>query len=131
MNSTLKNIFIFVLIIGVLGGGYYYFVGNKAPAPALTGVDTTGSTDASAEAGVQDEFLSTLLNIKTLQLDDAIFTSTAFRSLQDFTTELVDQGNEGRANPFAPIGTDALTAPADTAAPSDVPPVAPGKAVKP
>ncbi len=107
MSSTLKNIFIFVLIFAALAGGYYFFFANKVSTPDLSTISTSGSVvDSGMGAGVGGEFLTTLLNIKNIQLDDSIFSSTAFKSLQDFTTELVDQGNAGRPNPFAPIGAD-------------------------
>src|SRR3989344_462832 len=111
MNSTLKNILIFVLIFGVLAGGYYFFIGNKTEEQGLTSIDpVTGTEIASVvDSGVGSEFLSTLLNIKNIKLDNAIFLSSAFRYLQDYTTELVEQGNAGRVNPFAPIGIDSVS----------------------
>lgn len=110
MNSTLKNILIFVLIFAVLAGGYYFFIGNKTETQGLTSIDPVTGVDISpADDGVGSEFLSTLLNIKNIKLDNSIFLSSAFKSLQDYTTILVDQGNSGRSNPFAPIGADSVS----------------------
>ncbi len=41
-----------------------------------------------------------------MSLNDGVFTDPAFKSLQDFTRPLVPLGNEGRVNPFSPIGSD-------------------------
>ena len=130
MSSTIKNILIFILILAAVGGGYYYFAGNSADTPALTAVSTSGSVASDGDTGVEDAFLSTLLNIRNLQLDDSIFSSSAFRSLQDFTTELVDPGNEGRVNPFAPIGSDAVPSSSASVVPANTS-AAPSATVKP
>ena len=58
---------------------------------------------------VGEEFLTTLLNIKNIKLEDGIFSDPAFATLKDSTIELVSEGNEGRINPFAPIGVDPST----------------------
>ncbi len=56
---------------------------------------------------VLNTILATLSSIKSITLEDKIFTSNAFQSLVDGTVPLVKDGNEGRPNPFAPIGNDA------------------------
>ena len=110
MSSTLKNTIIFVLVFVAIGGGYYFFAGKKTDTTGLTAINpVTGLEDATAgQSGVGGEFLTTLLNIRSIQLDGTLFTNPAFRSLQDFTTDLVDTVDAGRPNPFAPIGADSL-----------------------
>lgn len=107
MNPKIKNLIIFSAIFILLVVGYVVFFRGSS-TPALT--TTTGAALPAATAGagvdVGQEFLSTLLNLKNIKLDDAVFNNPAFDKLQDYTITLVPEGNEGRLNPFAPIGTD-------------------------
>lgn len=106
MNPKIKNLIIFSVIFILLVVGYVVFF-RGSPQPALT--TTTGIPLPSATAPTGDvgqEFLTTLLNLKNIQLNDSVFNNPAFSKLQDYTITLVPEGNEGRVNPFAPIGTD-------------------------
>ncbi len=116
MNPTLKNAFIFIVIAGVLAGAYFLFI-KKDPEAAL--VSSSGDpalqpvvTDATSAVGA--DFLSVLLNIKSIRLDDSIFNDAAFATLRDSTIQIVPDGTEGRANPFAPIGADQSAAVVNT-----------------
>jgi hypothetical protein len=57
----------------------------------------------SATASVDNELIALLLQLKSLTLDDSIFSNDAFQSLQDFSQALVPEP-VGRNNPFAPLG---------------------------
>jgi hypothetical protein len=105
MKPAIKNIIIIVVIIVLAFAGYNFFL-KKEAAPAL--VSTTGALtgEVTAENQLGQEFLTTLLGLRTIRLDDAIFTSPSFNALLDFTTVLVPEGDEGRPNPFAPIGSE-------------------------
>lgn len=117
------------MVIGiVVVGAYFVFFNKKTPTnkPALTTstgaqakIPTTTAKDATKPVG--QEFLSILLNVKNIKLNDAIFSENAFTALKDSSITLVSEGNEGRANPFAPIGSDALVTP-----PPVVPPITSG-----
>ncbi|HEU0085751.1 MAG TPA: hypothetical protein VFQ59_02225 [Candidatus Paceibacterota bacterium] len=104
MSPILKNILIFVAGGAILFFVYTYF-SNKAPLegelvssnPAFAG-DSTGQ--------ITQEFLSLLLSVRGIKLDDSIFSDKAFGSLRDSSVVLIPDGNEGRPNPFAPIGID-------------------------
>ena len=52
------------------------------------------------------ELLMVLLSLKSMKLDDSIFSSNLFTNLQDFTIVLPDAGGVGRINPFAVIGRE-------------------------
>lgn len=54
------------------------------------------------------DFLILFSNVKNIKLDDAIFSDPAFSSLYDSSIILVPDGTEGRPNPFAQFGNDAL-----------------------
>jgi hypothetical protein len=89
------------LIIGVVGvivlfGMYFKFFRNTTPTTALV------SDSSIADSGAS-ELVSLLLELRSLKLDPAIFSSQAFQALKDFSVELVPEPT-GRRNPFAPIG---------------------------
>ncbi|MCU0660620.1 MAG: hypothetical protein MUD00_03375 [Candidatus Pacebacteria bacterium] len=113
MQPKIKNIIIFVAIFALLVVGYVLFFGNKAETPALTSTaGISGSSTATTVTGTSDvgkEFLATLLNLRTIKLDDSIFSDPAFRSLQDFELALIPEANPGRLNPFLPLGSDIRT----------------------
>lgn len=111
MPST-RNIIIF-LVIATIFLSVYLFFKKDAPAPTTAIVSATpGSALVSTvlpttgNEGVAKEFLDLLLSVKSIKLDDSIFSQNAFRSLHDSSITLIQDGTEGRPNPFAPIGTD-------------------------
>jgi hypothetical protein len=124
----LRNIIIFISIALVIVLVYVFFIKSPSqdtaenanlvtttPAGAVAPVSGT-ATDANASAKITGDFLTLLLNVKNIKLDDSIFADPAFLSLHDSTITLTeDPSQEGRANPFAQIGTDAA-APAQDAA---------------
>lgn len=112
--SKIKNIIIAVVIVGILIVAY--FVIFKKDAPEANLVSSTGNAVIPTSTSDQNsllskDFLSLLLNVKNIKLDDSIFTDSAFASLRDSTIELISDGNEGRPNPFAPLGSDISAAP--------------------
>lgn len=112
----IKNIIIFVAIAAIFALIYVYFI---KPDPADTAVLVSSSESAVApsagaltteeNSAIAKEFLALLLSVKSIKLDDAIFSDDAFISLHDSSIILVPDGNEGRPNPFAPIGSDTAT----------------------
>jgi hypothetical protein len=122
MSKGLK-IFLIFLIVVVFGAiGYVLLSGKEVPSlssggaadsplETSTGEPVSGLTDQTAREidadQIGQEFLTQLLNIRTIKLREDIFSSPSFVSLVDFTIELVQPGNEGRENPFAPFGIDA------------------------
>ena len=116
MSSKIKTIIILVVIGIALFLIYFFFL---KPAPAEPNLTTTTNTDVTtpdtntpaslATTAIGADFLATLLNVKSLKLDDSIFSSLVFTTLKDSSIELVLGQTEGRPNPFAPIGTDVLS----------------------
>jgi len=116
MSSKIKTIIILVVIGIALFLIYFFFLKPDPATPNLittTNTDVaTGSTDipsADATTAIGADFLATLLNVKSIKLDDSIFSSLVFTTLRDSSIELVLGQTEGRPNPFAPIGTDVLS----------------------
>ena len=117
----LRNILIFVIIAIIIVLLYVVFFNNKedqaslipsaSPSLPITNDADAGSLNADVSSQANDElsqgFLSLLLGVQGITLNDSIFkTGSAFYSLVDPNIVLVPDGTEGRANPFAPIGSD-------------------------
>jgi len=109
MSSKIKNIIIAVVIVGIIIIAYFVFF-KKAPEQAnlvsSTGNPVLPDTIADQTSVMSKDFLALLLSVKNIQLNDAIFAEPAFTTLRDSTIELIQDGNEGRPNPFAPLGSD-------------------------
>lgn len=126
MKGVIRNIIILIVLIvlGIVG----YSVFFKKNIDDQGGLATTASSGTTLPVGVSDEnavgreFLGLLLNIRSLKLDDSIFTSQAFLSLQDFSRPIPPDTNPGRPNPFAPLGADgaAISTQVSTSNPSSV-----------
>lgn len=105
----IKNILIFVLIGVVLTGGYLVLGKKPNAGPSLVSSSAPEATTDplnESDSQIAKELLGILLNVKSIHLEDSIFSEEAFISLKDSSILLVQDGNEGRPNPFAPIGTD-------------------------
>ncbi len=116
MTSKIKNIIIFTVVAAVLILVYVLFI-KKAPdqqnlvssrtnTSSSTTTSNTGSLDQNAS--ITKNLLSVLLSAKSIKLNDAIFSDPAFIGLRDSSIPLpsLSIGDEGRLNPFAPIGSD-------------------------
>lgn len=117
MSNKLKNLIFILAGLALILVYVLFFKKDNTKDQALT-VNTNNNIGTAeinkVEANPIDEKLSseilaTLSSIKSITLEDKIFTSNAFQSLVDGTVPLVKDGNEGRPNPFAPIGNDALS----------------------
>jgi hypothetical protein len=120
-KSIIRNIIILAVVAGLGFAGYKLFFANKTAAPkgslqTTAGVGT-GSTGApkiattntvkdAENAAIGQDFLTTLLSVKSISLDESIFTNRAFLLLQDFNRPIPADENPGRTNPFAPLGVD-------------------------
>ena len=117
MSSKIKTIIILVVIGVILFLSYFLFFKPAPAQPNLTTITPTTNgaiSNTSAVVGenisIGADFLSTLLSVKNIKLDDSIFNNGAFSTLRDSSIELIPDQNEGRPNPFAPIGSDILPA---------------------
>jgi hypothetical protein len=116
MNSKIKSIIIFATLGALMIFVYVsFFQGSEEDQALLTSTSsTTGILDSQVSAqnsAIAQDFLSLLLNVKSISLQDSIFADPAFISLKDSSIELIPDGNEGRPNPFAPIGSDVISVP--------------------
>ena len=90
-----KNIVIIGIVIAAMAA-LYYFYSSGSNAPLLTSSEGTDSP-------VSQEILATLGNLRTIRLDNSIFSDPLFVSLSDFGVT-IPPAAAGRRNPFAPVG---------------------------
>lgn len=96
IKSEIKNIVVFVAILGGLYFAYTFFFKDNSAA-----ITTIGPSGAGGEIG--GDILPTLLEIKDIRLDQSIFADPVFKSLQSFSVELPKE-ESGRPNPFSSVG---------------------------
>ena len=110
----IKNILIFVIIATVFILLYVFFFKKDSDeanliSDPLGSILLAESSEFSAENSlITQDFLTLLLSVKNIKLDDSIFSDTAFANLRDSSIVLTPDGNEGRPNPFAPFGADSV-----------------------
>ncbi len=117
MNSKTKTILI-IVCVAILGILAYIFIvkpsdentdslTSSSQLPIVGGVDSLDNSSKKQETSViSKDFLSVLLSVKGLKINDSIFSDPAFNALKDSSIILTPTQNEGRTNPFAPIGAD-------------------------
>lgn len=136
---SIRNIIIFVSIAAAMVTAYVVFVRGDEPVESLVTSPADALPDAVGGVGapvsledpaMAQDFLNLLLSVKNIKLDDGIFKEVAWSNLVDSSIELVPLGDEGRPNPFAPLGVDVATQPATVFVspeePADLPPAGPG-----
>ncbi len=103
-----KNITVTVVIAILLYLGYSYFFGGvSAPSNIVT------ETANPAQSEVGGDLLQTLLTLRSLTLNEGIFTDKVFVSLRDFSQPITPLP-VGRKNPFAPFTAAATNQKAGT-----------------
>ena len=121
---NIKNILIFIGIATVFILLYIFFI--KKPATeegslsssatvlvpdSASPPSTPSLSNMSPDSLVTKDFLTLLLSVKNIKLDDSIFSGVAFANLRDSSITLIPDGTEGRPNPFAPLGNDNISPP--------------------
>lgn len=109
--SKIKNILILVIIGAILVFAYLLYIKNNTSGEAdlVSSSNSTAlnTTKEDVNSSISQDFLTLLLGVKGLKLDDTIFSDIAFTSLDgSHSIILTPDGTEGRVNPFAPLGTD-------------------------
>lgn len=100
-----QQLLVVALLLAIGGGGYYFFAGQSGTGAVA---NMSGAAAASAE---EEDLINQLLELKSLRLDESIFSDPHFRSLTDFSVTIPPEP-VGRSNPFLPIGVgQAVTAP--------------------
>jgi hypothetical protein len=100
-ESGNRNIFLGILLVGLIGGGYYFFTNSSQSN--LNDLGAVSAADAIGGTGEEQDLINQLLRLRSLRLDEKIFTDPAFTSLTDFS-QTIPPEPVGRANPFLPVG---------------------------
>lgn len=119
----IRNILIFVIIAVILALIYFFIIkaspnqGSLVSTPNTTLPDVNGSSASSNTpadtSAVAKDFVTLLLSVQSIKLDDAIFSDPAFNGLHDSSITLTPDAVIGRPNPFAQFGADNVTLPPD------------------
>ena len=116
MTPTLKKILkyggiavgvvVIIVVIGSLGKG-----GDEPSSGSLVSTTTGGNPATPPLAGSvpESQTITLLKNLSTLRLSGNVFSNPVFRSLSDISIVLPQVTNQGRRNPFAPLGSDGGT----------------------
>ena len=103
MGSKLKKAIIWILVL-VISFGIYYFFFKGSDSDIEDYITSTGSPQEAADV-LGQEILIALNQIEALKLDRSIFEDPVYLSLTDRSEE-IDPEPVGRVNPFAPIGDE-------------------------
>lgn len=82
------------------------------PTSQPSGIPTSAQTTGTPGSQV----VALLRNLSAIQLNDQVFTNPSFALLTDLSVQLPEVTNQGRRNPFAPVGSDAGASAAPQAA---------------
>ncbi|MDD5050405.1 MAG: hypothetical protein PHV93_01525 [Candidatus Pacebacteria bacterium] len=103
----MKTIIIIIILAGVLFLGYWYYRSPGTPSGALL-VQTTGTGTDDQGLVIGQKTIALLQELQKVNIDNSIFSTTAFQSLQDFGVEIQAEP-VGRPDPFAPVGYEGGT----------------------
>lgn len=116
MKSIIRTIIILAVVTALGIVGYKMFIQKDTAATDNSSLVTTSgvAVDTSAAGALSNQdaetatrdFLTLLLNVRSIKLDNSLFTSNAFSTLQDLSRPINPDTNPGRDNPFAPLGAD-------------------------
>ena len=109
-KGTTRNLIIIVVVGAVFAAAYFIFI-NKGNSGDVGGLATVAGTNTSATdiTLTSQDFLTQLLKIDSIKIDDKIATNPAFTVLVDLSKPIDPDTNPGRINPFAPLGADSAT----------------------
>ena len=90
--------FIIAIVIIAVLIVFFYLSGDSAPKDkSLLSIETSSEVDVASS-----QVLSLLNQIKSLKIDNSLFSDPSYNTLRDYSVA-VPPLNVGRQNPFAPI----------------------------
>ncbi len=92
-----------VLVFSMMGGDAPATPSDKSPLSSSGGVSQP--LDMQTAESATGEFATMLASIKSISIDDSIFSNPAYKTLRDHPIN-IGTDTIGRPNPFAPVGTD-------------------------
>lgn len=101
---------IIFLLLGVLGGAFYYFTQQSPEVQndllSLGVSDFTGAQPATNVQINSDEILAKYREVKAINIDPGLFTRQDYIALQEIFVDIAEPTQIGRVNPFLPIGVE-------------------------
>ena len=100
MSNNLRSTISIVLIAAALFGSafiWYRFFTASPPAPVV-GLASNGNAEVGSKS-----LLLLLESLESLKLDLGVLDAPLYKSLQDFTPNILLPETKGRTNPFAPL----------------------------
>ena len=111
MNMSTKNLTIILCVIGAIFIAYFgyqqFFANNSTTTTPLNSALVSSNVSVNSNTpsvATPDDFLSFLLSVKSIKLNDQILSDSVFSNLHDSTIDLLPDGDQGRPNPFAVYG---------------------------
>lgn len=114
--KIIHNKFFKILTITLFIGGAYLYFSNYldstvVPVAFGSSLSSSNGTDVTPISNLQGNkitsdisFLTTLVSLKKIKINTALFTNKSFNALKNNSVK-IESVIPGRANPFAPIGT--------------------------
>lgn len=96
-----KTILLIIAIVIIAFIAYGFLFGGEKDDSLLVSDSVFESSDSTG-AIVESDLLTLLLDIRSIKLDESVFSNEAFKSLEDFGQDIVPEP-VGRENPFAPV----------------------------
>ncbi len=112
MEQILKNKVVIIVLSTILAVTVWYMLRDAAPENQLV-----TENFAVGKVQVERDIVATLLQLRSVSLDGTVFSNPAFRSLQDFGSQIVTEP-VGRQNPFSPISAESANTPVATTTPA-------------
>ncbi|MDP6387839.1 MAG: hypothetical protein QGG63_00980 [Candidatus Pacebacteria bacterium] len=94
------KISILIITIAIVAGAAYTILFSEKESALLVAERPEDSVSTQ-----ESDLLTLLLDLRSVKLDESVFSDPVFKSLVDFGQELVSEP-VGRENPFAPINLD-------------------------
>lgn len=92
-----ENKIILIVVVLIIAAFAWFGMTEQGPSSGL--LVNESRTDSSP---LEQDILRTLLDMRSIELNSALFENPAFMSLRDFGREIVPEP-VGRTNPFAPV----------------------------
>ena len=96
INFILSHKILAVIIVVLLAAAVWIGLSSGSSSSSLL---TTETVDQNSP---DQDLVQTLLALRAVKLDGAVFSDPGFQSLKDFSTQIVPEP-VGRPNPFAPL----------------------------
>lgn len=100
LNFITQHKVLAALAVGFVALGLWFFLSGGGTPESTSLLTTEVVTDTSGTAA--GTLIETLIELRSIQLNGAIFQDPAFLALHDFSTDITPEP-VGRPNPFAPL----------------------------